>query len=88
MLTKLRLSNHELAIETGRYLRPFKKPEERIRPMFKLEMEDEYHFLTLCPAYQEKRNVVFDNLKNEHLIRGNKISPNEIFMFLINPPND
>ena len=22
--------------------------------MFKLEMEDEYHFLTLCPAYQEK----------------------------------
>ena len=55
--------------------------------MFKLEMEDEYHFLTLCPAYQEK-NVVFDNLKNERLIRGNKISPNEIFMFLINPPND
>ena len=56
--------------------------------MFKLEMEDEYHFLTLCPAHQEKRNVVFDNLKNEHLIRGNKISPNEIFMFLINPPKD
>ena len=87
-LTKLRLSNHELAIETGRYLRPFKKPEERICPMFKLEMEDEYHFLTLCPAYQEKRNVVFDNLKNEHFIRGNKISPNEIFMFLINHPKD
>ena len=87
-LTKLRLSNHELAIETGRYLRPVKKPEERICPMFKLEMEDEYHFLTVCPAYQEKRNVVFDNVKNEHLIRGNKISPNEILMFLINPPKD
>ena len=53
-LTKLRLSNHQLAIEMGRYLRPFKKPRERICPMFKLEMEDEYHFLTLCPAYQEK----------------------------------
>ena len=87
-LTKLRLSNYQLAIETGRYLRPFKKPEERICPMFKLEMEDEYHFLTLCPAHQEKRNVVFDNLKNEHLIRRNKISPNEIFMFLINLPKD
>ena len=87
-LTKLRLSNHELAIETGRYLRPVKKPEERICPMFKLEMEDEYHFLTVCPAYQEKRNVVFDNVKNEHLIRGNKISPNEILLFLINPPKD
>ena len=87
-LTKLRLSNHELAIETGRYLRPVKKPEERICPMFKLEMENEYLFLTVCPAYQEKRNVVFDNVKNEHLIRGNKISPNEILMFLINPPKD
>ena len=87
-LTKLRLSNHVLAIETGRYLRPFKKPVERICPMFKLEMEDEYHFLTLCPAHQEKRNVVFDNLKNEHLIRRNKISPNEICMFLINLPKD
>ena len=27
-LTKLRLSNHKLAIETGRYSRPFKKPAE------------------------------------------------------------
>ena len=29
-LTKLQLSNHKLAVETGRYSRPFKKPEERI----------------------------------------------------------
>ena len=42
------------------------------------------------PAYQEKRNVVtvFDNLKNEHPIEVNKMSPNEIFMFLINLPNE
>ena len=56
--------------------------------MFKLEMEDEYHFFTLLSSLPGKRNVVFDNLKSEHLIRGNKISPNEIFMFLINPPKD
>ena len=31
-LTKLRLSNHKLAIETGRYSRPFKKPDERSLP--------------------------------------------------------
>ena len=86
ILKKLRLSNHKIAIETGRYLRPNKKPEE-ICPICKLEMEDEYHFLTECPAYhQEKRNVLFDNLKNEHLIRVHKMSPNEIFMFLINLP--
>ena len=29
-LTKLRLSNHKLAIETDRYLKPYKKPEERM----------------------------------------------------------
>ena len=34
-LTKLRLSNHKLAIETGRYSRPFKKPAERICPICK-----------------------------------------------------
>ena len=53
-------------------------------------MEMEYNCIeTVRPAYQEKRNVVtvFDNLKNEHLIRVNKMSPNEIFMFLINPPH-
>ena len=51
-------------------------------------MEDEYHFLNECPAYhQEKRNVLFDNLKNEHLIRVHKMSPNEIFMFLKNVPS-
>ena len=50
-LTKLRLSNHKLAIETGRYSRPFKKPAERICPICKIEMEDEYHFLNICPAY-------------------------------------
>ena len=34
-LTKLRLSNHKLVIETGRYVRPYKKPEERICPICK-----------------------------------------------------
>ena len=37
-------------------------------------MEDEYHFLNVCSSYQEKRNVIlFDNLKNEHLIRVNEM---------------
>ena len=62
-LTKLRLSNHKLAIETGRYSRAFKKPEERICPICKVEMEDEYHFLNICPAYQEKRCSLLDYLE-------------------------
>ena len=44
-----------MAIETGQYIRPYKKPEERICPICKIDVEDEIHFLSLCPAYQEKR---------------------------------
>ena len=36
--TKLWLSNHKLAIETGRYSRLFKKPAERICAIRKIEM--------------------------------------------------
>ena len=54
-LTKLWLSNHKLAIQTGRYLRLFKKTAERICAICKIEMEDEYHFLNICPAYRKKR---------------------------------
>ena len=86
-LTKLRLSNHKLAIETGRYSRPFKKPAERTCPICKIEMEDEYHFLNICPVYQEKRSSLPDYLENEYRIKISRMSPNRIFMFLINPPS-
>ena len=86
-LTKLRLSKHKLPIETGRYSRPFKKPAERTCPICKVEMEDEYHFLNICPAYQEKRSSLLDYLENEYRIKISRMSPNRIFMFLINPPS-
>ena len=86
-LTKLRLSNHKLAIETGHYSRPFKKPEERTSPICKIEMEDEYHFLNICPTYQEKRSSLLDYLEKEYRKKSSRMSPNRIFMFLINPPN-
>ena len=70
---------------TGRYSRPFKKPSERICPISKTEMEDEYHFLNICPAYQEKRCSLLDYLEKEYRIKINRMSPNKIFMFLINP---
>ena len=41
-----------------------------------MEMENDC-IETVRPTYQEKRNVVtvFDNLKNEHPIEVNKMSP-------------
>ena len=40
-LTKRHLSNHKLVMETGRYVRPYKKPDERICPICKKDVEDE-----------------------------------------------
>ena len=82
-LTKLRLSNQKLAIETGRYVRPYKKPEERICPICKKDVEDEIHFLTLCPAYQEKRSTLFEYLNKEYRISVNRMAPDDVFLLLI-----
>ena len=76
-----------MTIEPGRYSRPFKKPEERICPICKIEMEDEYHFLNICSAFQEKRCSLLDYLEKEYRIKISRMSPNKIFMFLINPPS-
>ena len=70
-LTKLRLSNHKLVIETGRYSRPFKKPAERICPICKIEMEDEYHFINICPGYWEK-NMFVTRLLGKRIQNKNK----------------
>ena len=50
-------------------------------------MEDEYHFLDICPAYQGKRCSLLDYLEEDYGIKISRMSPNRIFMFLINPPS-
>ena len=75
-LTKLRLSNHKLAAETGSYSRPFKKLAERTCPICKIEI-----------AYQEQRSSLLDYFGNEYRIKISRMSPNRIFMFLKNPPS-
>ena len=49
-------------------------------------MEDEYHFLNICPAYQERRYSLLDYLE-KYRIKISRMSPNRIFMFLINLPS-
>ena len=50
-------------------MRPLKKPAERTCPICKIEMEDEYHFLNICPAYQEKQSLLLDYLEKEFRIK-------------------
>ena len=58
---------------------------ERICPISKIEKEDKYHLLNICPAYQEKRCLLLDYLEKEYRIKISRMSPNKILMFLINP---
>ena len=50
-LSKLRISDHCLMIERGRYSRPAIPRGERYCPHCPLKLEDEEHFLTQCTAY-------------------------------------
>lgn len=55
-ITKFRISDHNLKIETGRHYRPKLPPEERICEMRKsTEIEDEFHFLFKCELYNDSR---------------------------------
>lgn len=61
-LTRLRLSNHNLLVETGRHFRP--KLEKRERKCFicKNKIEDEMHFITSCPLYSNERKSLYKSL--------------------------
>ena len=49
LICKLRLSAHTLLIETGRYRGI--RHNQRICPLCKLDVEDEFHFLVQCKFY-------------------------------------
>ena len=58
---KMRLSNHHLMIEKGRHIGI--EASQRICKKCNLNLiEDEKHALIVCPAYKEKRNILFTSL--------------------------
>jgi hypothetical protein len=59
LLTKLRLSAHSLAIETGRYCKPTIPANEWFCKACKDKVEDEHHLLIGCPIYNSVRDKFF-----------------------------
>ena len=83
-ITKLRLSNHKLAIETGRYVKPYQPPDQRICPLCKTGIEDEEHFLMNCIAHRDPRRELFNTLKKEtNLMLDSMMTPSSAFATLI-----
>ena len=67
-LTKLRISAHSLAIETGRYSKPKTPSYEKFGKFCKEQVENESHFLLQCPQYMhitETKAWYICNEKNE-----------------------
>ena len=62
-LTKLRISAHQLAIETGRYAQPKTPIDKRICFHCGL-LEDEFHFIFQCSLYDEERHILEKSLLN------------------------
>ena len=59
-MTKFRLSNHNLMIETGRHKHIPR--ESRFCPFCRNMVETELHFLLLCPIYTVLRNKMLDHI--------------------------
>ena len=62
-IAKLRLSAHDLAIETGRRARPHVPASERYCKFCTGQVEDEIHFLIQCPMYQSERQQLYNVFK-------------------------
>ena len=58
-LSRFHLSNHNLFIEKGRQMRPKIERNQRKCLICKTEIEDELHFLIICPLYDEERATLF-----------------------------
>ena len=57
-MSQLRLSAHQLRIETGRYLQNRTDRAQRLCTLCdKSEVEDEYHFVIICPSYINLRQM-------------------------------
>ena len=55
IITRWRLSNHSLNIETGRYTRPYTERPERVCTLCTSSIEDENHVIFVCPRYDDIR---------------------------------
>ena len=60
-VSKCRLSDHWLAIETGRYIGPKVDPKDRICPVYKVT-QDEIHCLVTCQINETSCAILYDEI--------------------------
>ena len=88
-LTRLRLSNHNLRIETGRHLRPKLPRQERKCFICIDEIENELHFVVKCPLYSSERKELYKALMHNSKYFDSLTSDEQKLMFIMtNEDND
>ena len=84
-LSKMRISNHRLAIETGRFSKTPRN--ERLCIFCKAnniyEIEDEQHVLLRCSKFNDLRNDLSDNVRNT-CPRIDSLNDENKFLYLLN----
>ena len=80
--TKLRLSDHSLAIETGRRQFPKIDREDRLCQICnKKFIEDEKHFLLTCQHYSDVRDAFLDQIFTSYP-NTKRLSPDDLLQFM------
>ena len=82
--SKLRISAHTLAVETGRYTSPKTPVDERKCPLCcTSRVEDEKHVILYCKFYTKFRTTLFKQL-NDLNDNFTNISDSEKFLYIMN----
>ena len=63
IIAKLRLSDHCLAIESGRHTKPQTPREKRFCKECPNKIEDETHFILSCPSFSSERNTFLESMQ-------------------------
>ena len=74
-ITRFRISNHSLDVETRRFKNRVDRPLRVCRNCNTGKVEDEIHFLLICPAYEEIRKQF---ISSKFLLNRNQINFNKL----------
>jgi hypothetical protein len=85
LLTKFRISAHDLEIEKGRYIGL--KVHDRKCKLCKIDIEDECHFLLQCPKLEIER-IFFLELIGKEYKNFNSLDVNNKFIWLMSSEDD
>ena len=85
LLVKIRISNHKLRIETGRYNQTFRN--DRFCPICNSGIiEDEFHFFFNCPKYSIPREKFYNQIQ-QTFVDFNQLFYTKLIVKLMNSQN-